>query len=126
MDTKTLNFLERVLWTLAQALTAEMILSAWEYFRGPIEPALYGMLLVALTTVVSGIKNAAAQALGSPTGSTLGEKTRPVPAEVVVVADKNGTYVAGDALPDVPTGAPIDLVPIPAGETSPEVYEGGS
>lgn len=106
MSTKWANFFERVLWTLVQALSAEVILQGYEALRGQLDAGTHGIALVVLTTVVAAIKNAAAQAFGSPTGSTLSEAKRPVPAEAVVAQQTDTGVVAGTAAP-IPTGSPV-------------------
>jgi len=110
-STSWINFLERVLWTLVQAASAEGIILAFEYLRGPIaDPALKGFVLVGLTTLLAAVKNALAQSLGSPTGAMLPVQSRPVPAEQVVV-QRSGTVDVAAAASPLTTGTLVSVVP---------------
>lgn len=88
MNTRWLNFLERVLWTLVQAASAEGILTVWESLHGPLPASEHASLVVTLTTLLAVIKNAVTQAAGSPTGATLPDGIRPVPAESTVTVNQ--------------------------------------
>jgi hypothetical protein len=107
-STKWWNFFERVLWTLLQAASADVILKIWEYVNGPVEPETRGLLLVLMTGALAAIKNGAAQAFGSPTGATLPSRVAPVPAERVAVEDVAGRLVASNAS-ELANGTPVDV-----------------
>lgn len=104
MNTKWLVFFERVGWTLLQVASAEGIVFT-------INTVWHADLAVAWTVIIAtalaAVKNAAAQAFGSPTGATLPIESQPVLAEQVVVKELgDGELVAGQASPWA-TGSPI-------------------
>lgn len=109
-STRWLNFLERVLWTLLQAVSAEGILTGYEHFKGELDPSTHALMLVALTTILAAVKNAATQAFGSPTGATLPKHSAPVPAENVVaeVDTSSPTDIVAGRAADAPTGEPVE------------------
>ena len=82
-STKWLNFFERVLWTLLQVASAEGLIQIYQQVAHVEVAAIW---TVVLTVVLSAIKNAAAQAFGSPTGATLPTDQQPVLAEKVLPA----------------------------------------
>lgn len=108
-STRWLNFLERVGWTLLQALSAEGILTGYEHFKGELDTSTHALALVVLTTILAAVKNAAAQSFINPTGSTLPKHSAPVPAEDVVaeVDTSSPTDVVAGRASDVPTGEPV-------------------
>jgi hypothetical protein len=105
MNTKWLNFFERVSWTLLQVASAEgIVFTLNTIWNADISQAW----TVIIATALAAIKNAAAQTIGgSPTGATLPGDVQPVAAEAVVVKLlDNGDLVAGEASPKA-TGTPI-------------------
>lgn len=80
-STKWLNFFERVLWTLLQVATAEGLIQVYQQVTGAEVAAVW---TIVVTVVLAAIKNAAAQAFGSPTGATLPTDQQPVLAEKVL------------------------------------------
>lgn len=93
-STKWLNFFERVLWTLLQVASAEGIIQVYQQIAHVEVAAVW---TVVLTVILSAIKNAAAQAFGSPTGATLPTDQQPVLAEkVLAIAPPPGDADAVD------------------------------
>ena len=109
-STAWLNFVERVGWTLLQAASAEGILGLWSAVTGQsIAAETRVTLVIVLTTVLAAVKNAAAQAFGSPTGSTLPKTKRPVPADkAAVIASEHRELRAGPAS-RLPNGARVSV-----------------
>jgi len=108
-NTKWLNFLERVGWTCLQVVSADGLVkfidAVWHTHLDLVWVAVFA-------TVLAAIKNAAAQAFGSPTGSTLPFPVRPVPAEgvAVKVAPTTLRLVASNGLA-LPNGTPVTVSP---------------
>lgn len=89
-STAWLNFLERVTWTLLQVATASGITQVIHEITGN---AVSPVWTIVIATCLAAVKNAAAQAFGSPTGATLPADKAPVLAEDagdVVYAGRHG------------------------------------
>lgn len=105
-STQWVNFAERVAWTLVQAASAEALIAGFEALHGDIDTGHRAIYLVVLTTLLAAVKNAAAQAFGSPTGATLPRASQPVPAEDVV-ARTQGDGVVASTGSSMPNGTPV-------------------
>lgn len=84
MKTKWFNFFERVLWTLLQVTSAEVLLGFWEAVNGSIGENR-NLYLVVLTGLLAAVKNAVTQTFINPSGATLPTNVAPVVSEEVAV-----------------------------------------
>lgn len=112
MNSKWINFFERVGWTIIQGASAEVELQIIQAIWGPIDN--YGLWLVVLTGANAAIKNAAAQAFGFESGATLPESVAPVLPDRVAALAKNDQLIAGKAS-TIKTGKAVEVWPIEAG-----------
>lgn len=81
LSTKWLNFFERVVWTLLQVASAQALIQGWDHIAHTHVDAFW---TIPVTVALAAIKNAAAQAFGSPSGATLPQDKQPVLAEKVL------------------------------------------